>query len=74
MIIKLERSNNFEHYQSKKSFRFHPSHISLCRNLKEDVQRLQREKDELSMKNENIHDEMTPRYDFFTSFSYLHIG
>ncbi len=31
------------------------------RNLKEDVQRLQREKDELTLKNENIHDEMTPR-------------
>ncbi|CAF4352332.1 unnamed protein product, partial [Rotaria magnacalcarata] len=30
-------------------------------NFKEDVQRLQREKDELNMKNENIHDEMTPR-------------
>jgi len=31
------------------------------RNLREDVQRLQREKDELSSKNENIHEEMTPR-------------
>ena len=40
----------------------------LYRNMKEDIQRLQHEKDELSLKNENIHDEMTPRYLFpFTS-------
>lgn len=38
----------------------------LFRNFKEEIQRLQREKDELSLKNENIHDEMTPRYNFIT--------
>lgn len=49
------------------------SHIYLHRNLKEDVQRLQHEKDELALKNENIHDEMTPRYDLLVGLSYLHI-
>lgn len=35
---------------------------SFCfRNLREDIQRVQREKDELNLKHENIHDEMTPR-------------
>jgi hypothetical protein len=31
------------------------------RNFKEDIKSLQREKDELNLKNENIHEEMTPR-------------
>jgi hypothetical protein len=65
MIIKLEKSNNFEHKQSKVFV-----YIVLIRNLKEDVQRLQHDKDELSFKNENIHDEMTPRY-FSFSFNLI---
>ncbi len=67
MIIKVEKLNIFEHKMSKNysSIIYSLFCFFFCRNFKEDIQRLQREKDELSLKNENIHDEMTPRYDFF---------
>lgn len=61
MIIKLETLNICEHKMSKLIERIMNDLFLFIRNLKEDVQRLQREKDELTLKNENIHDEMTPR-------------
>ncbi len=61
MIIKLETLNICEHKMSKLIERIMNDLFLVIRNLKEDVQRLQREKDELTLKNENIHDEMTPR-------------